>query len=160
MSGGIATEGFRMEKNYEEIAKRLYPNMKEMESGMSFGSDYSPLLYHFGIPIIRIDDDDYQGNTWLLWHNGYILEEKFSYLMFGWGSCSGCDALLGCRSYREVGDLIEELEAAIKFFPSTEEALEFFNTHDWQGDFSRGWETKTFVALCKVYLTAVQGRGG
>jgi hypothetical protein len=39
--------------------------------------------------LLDVSDHDYQGETRLLIRD----ETRFGYLRFGWGSCSGCDAL-------------------------------------------------------------------
>ena len=114
-------------------------------------SDYQPMLDAFGKIAIQIDDDDYQGDSRLLYdENG-----KIGVLIFGWGSCGGCDALLACDSLEEVQELCDSLQGAIKWFDDKKQALEYFTNHDWQGDYS--WyqtETKEFINKCIEYLSA------
>lgn len=99
--------------------------------------DYQPLLLSLGFSILlQVDDDDYQGDSYLLLQVG----PKFGILIFGWGSCSGCDALQGCNSYEEVETLRQELFAKIRWFADGILCLEYVNTHDWEGEFS--WFTK------------------
>lgn len=115
--------------------------------------DYQPMLEAFGKIAIQVDDRCYQGDSRLLYdENG-----KIGYLIFGWGSCSGCDALQACDSIEEVQELCDELQDDIKWFDSKKEALEWFTTHDWEGDFfSSTEETNEFVQKCIEYLQEVE----
>ena len=61
--------------------------------------DYEQLIESIGIQIIvSVSDDGWQGDTRLLFYE----EDKYGFLVFGWGSCSGCDALQACQSKKEV----------------------------------------------------------
>jgi hypothetical protein len=119
--------------------------------------DYQPMLDAFGKIAIQVDDHDYQGDSRLLYdENG-----KIGFLIFGWGSCSGCDALQACDTLEEVQKLCDGLQSEIHWFDNREEALKWFLTHDWEGDYS--WyadETKKFVRKCKEYLSQVTKQKG
>lgn len=82
--------------------KEVYPDFGEY-----FGAwDYKPLLESFDYEILlQVDDDDYQGDSRILFKN----DDMFGVLIFGWGSCSGCDALQACSSLEEVDDLRKNL---------------------------------------------------
>ena len=115
--------------------------------------DYQPMLNAFGKIAIQVDDNDYQGDSRLL----YFENGKIGVLIFGWGSCSGCDALQACGSLEEVQELCDSLQEDIKWFDDKKQALEYFTNHDWHGDYS--WhqaETKEFVNKCIEYLSAVR----
>lgn len=105
--------------------------------------DYQPMLIEFGEIILQIDDADYSGDSRVLYRdNG-----KYGYLHFGWGSCSGCDALQACDSIEKVQELMNDLFQSIKWFENKSECLNFFLNHDWQGDYSYFLnEQKEFVA--------------
>lgn len=79
----------------------------------------------------RLDDNDYQGDTRALIKGK---DGRYGYLKFGWGSCSGCDALQACRSYENLGELISELQQAVRWGTATD-ILTFLRTHDWAGDY-------------------------
>ena len=129
-------------------AELLYPDCKR-ESYFSAPGDYSPMLESFGSIVLKVDDDDYQGDSRVLYRAGY----KIGYLQFGWGSCSGCDALQGCDSYAEIDSLMDGLQAAIIWFDSAQLALEYFNTHDWKGDYSYHTDgQEEFIRLAKELL--------
>ena len=125
--------------------RELYPEDE------CYWSDYQPMLDAFGNIAVQVDDDDYQGDSRVLYdENGEI-----GLLIFGWGSCSGCDALQACGSLEEVQELCDKLQEDIKWFDDKKQALEYFTSHDWQGDYS--WhqtETKEFVNKCIEYLLA------
>lgn len=98
--------------------------------------EYQPMLNAFGPIALQVDDDDYQGDSRVLYHEG----ERWGYLQFGWGSCSGCDALQECASIKEVQKLADGLETQIRWFENAKEALHFFQKHDWETDYSWGTE--------------------
>ena len=120
------------------------------DNKMSFWYDYQPMLYVFGNIAVQVDDEDYQGDTRVLYNE----DGKIGFLRFGWGSCSGCDALQGCyHDYDELQQLCDRLQNDIQWFDTPNEALTFFKTHDWEGDYDcESVETKTFVYMCIGYL--------
>lgn len=95
-------------------------------------TEYTPMLEEFGEIIIRVDVDDYQGDSYLIYKDG----DRYGYLSFGWGSCSGCDALQGCCSIREVQELMDKLYNDIIWFDSKVLLKEYFNTKDWSLEWS------------------------
>lgn len=119
-------------------------------------SEYDPLLASFGYEIVlKVDDDDYQGDSRILYRDG----QRFGILTFGWGSCSGCDALQACDNLEEVEELRADLHSQIKWFASPSEALHYINTHDWEGDYC--WnqaETHKFISDAKILLAAREER--
>jgi len=121
--------------------KDVYPTIDD--EAPSF-YDYSPLLTSFGYEIfLKVDDTDYQGDSRLLFKDG----ERIGLLIFGWGSCSGCDALQACGSFNEVEVLRAQLHEQIKWFESKAEARNYFLTHDWAGDYhGESEETVQFIA--------------
>lgn len=131
--------------------KRLYKNANT--------GDYQPMIEAFGTIVLQIDEDDYQGDSWVLYrdfnygNNFDVPGFKIGYLEFGWGSCSGCDALQACDSLDEIQELADELEQSIKWFDTEEEALDWFINHDWEGDWSgNNFAKKAFVEMARAYL--------
>ncbi len=134
-----------------KTAKELYPEC-QLDDRFSSPADYNPIIGNLGNVILQIDDNDYQGDSRCLY---YRADGAIGYLQFGWGSCSGCDSLQACSSYDDIDQLIIELRDSIRWFSNKEEALHFFNTHDWKGDYSgRSEEQKEFVDKAKALLTA------
>ena len=116
--------------------------------------DYYPLLKSFGYEIIlKVDDDDYQGDSRVLYKNNNCI----GFLIFGWGSCSGCDALQACNSMSEVEELRLSLLHCIKWFISPEKALEYFLDKDWETEYYwHATETKEFVAKAIELLNKIK----
>lgn len=134
-----------MENEFTEVAKKLYPGE---DNFFSIG-DYDPIINHLGKVVIKVDDENYSGDSRVLYSSD---NDNFGYLQFGWGSCSGCDALQACDNYEEVGRLIEELQAKVIWKPR-QEMLNFFTEHDWEGNYSWHEEMqKLFVAKVIDYL--------
>ena len=101
-------------------------------------SDYTPMLEQFGEILIRVDDGDYQGDSYLI----YKKENSYGYLRFGWGSCSGCDALQACNTIQEVQNLMDTLYNDIIWFVSLAELKKYFANKDWELEYS--WHIEGF----------------
>jgi len=127
-----------------------YPELIEETEYFYTLSNYQPLIESYGFDILlQVDDSDYQGDSRILYRDG----NRYGLLIFGWGSCSGCDALQSCNSIQDVENLQKELFEKIKWFDPVGECLWYFNTHDWDGDYSTNdIETKEFVEKAKVLL--------
>ena len=111
--------------------------------------DYQPMVEAFGNVVVQVDDDDYQGDTRVLYDNN----GKIGHLVFGWGSCSGCDALQACETLDDVQELCNMLENSIIWFNSKAGALKWFEAHDWEGSWE--WhcdETKKYINQSIEYL--------
>jgi hypothetical protein len=95
--------------------KALYPEVAkdEAEYGhVSHESDYQPIIDSFGVVLVQVDDRNYEGDTRVI----YEKDGRYGFLVFGWGSCSGCDALQACRSLQEIAELGDQLERSVKWF--------------------------------------------
>lgn len=129
-----------------EDIRSIYPGLEEPFYGPG---DYSPILLSFDAEIVlAADDQDYQGDSYVLYRRG----DSFGVLIFGWGSCSGCDALQACNTYKELDQLRNNLYDSIGW-DTAKNIQKYFNEHDWEGDFS--WsskECKQWVADCKKYF--------
>lgn len=90
---------------------------------------YRKVVEDFGYEIIlEVTDQDYQGDSRFVLRDGY----RYGYLYFGWGSCSGCDALQACNSDDDLGKLRAELRGKIVWFDSRKKTREFLETRDWE----------------------------
>ena len=56
---------------------------------------------------------------------------RYGILIFGWGSCSACDALQACRNWEEVAALRDDIARGIRWFESAGDALAYVREHDW-----------------------------
>lgn len=100
-------------------------------------ASYQEILDDIGDILVQVDDEDYQGDSRVLYQKGNL----YGILIFGWGSCSGCDALQGCGSKEEVVELANSLtDIDWKTF---EEMKKYIETHDWEGDYS--WHEEGMV---------------
>ena len=88
-------------------ASTLYPEY----TGGYGPYDYDPMIASFGDILLKVDDDDYQGDSRVL----YKKDGLYGVLVFGWGSCSGCDALQGCQSVAELDELIADTRNLIRW---------------------------------------------
>lgn len=113
---------------------------------------YQPILNSFGHIIIQIDDQKHSGDSRILYLDESYSLNKYGILVFGWGSCSGCDALQSCESFEEIDSLIVELNNKILWFDSKSLALNYFLSHDWKGDFDNSPESNVFQSLCISFL--------
>lgn len=123
----------------------LYPDMEEPFYGPG---DYTPIVNAIGTRILRVDQENWQGDTWVLYRdNG-----RWGYLCFGWGSCSGCDALQACSTYAELQSLANDIEASVQWKPLAE-MREWFQTHDFEGDWAWTYdEFQKFVRRAREVL--------
>jgi hypothetical protein len=99
--------------------------------------------------VLRVDDNDYQGDTRLLLTDG----ERWGLLTFGWGSCSGCDAFQACQTLTEFVELQQSLWNDIHWEASAAELLAYVDGKDWDLDYS--WHEdagRTFVAKVREWL--------
>lgn len=134
-----------------KTAKELYPEYykEELENGSFYGPyEYTPILEQFGDIIYKIDDKDWQGDSRVF----YKKENKYGFLIFGWGSCSGCDALQACATTKDIQSLIDQLNNDIKWFDSLQEIKKYFSEKDWGLEFcGHQNETKKFIKFVENY---------
>lgn len=100
-------------------ARELYG--KELDASWFCVSSYQPMIDSFGEVLVQVDDNDYQGDTRVV----YYKDGQYGFLNFGWGSCSGCDALQACENEEEVNKLIDSLEQDVKWFDSLQELKDY-----------------------------------
>ena len=127
-----------------KTALELYPNQyKEGDDVYHVGPyDYQPIIDSYGEILIQVDDEDYEGDTRVLLYG----ELGYGVLIFGWGSCSGCDSLQACKSYEEIDELIKDFYHDIKWFRSLETCQTWARNRDWDLQYSwRSDRTKEFV---------------
>lgn len=87
----------------------------------------------------------YHGDAHVLFQD----QESNAYglLIFGFGSCSGCDALAACATLQELETLREGMCRKIWWGPSATELLDYIVTKDWKGEYSgHVRESRNFVA--------------
>lgn len=108
--------------------------------------DYEDLLDSFEYDVVlSADDNDYQGDSYRVFKNGNM----YGLLVFGWGSCSGCDALQDAdespNREMEVLGLRSDLHDSI-IWNSFEDMAEYVQNKDFEGEFYyHTWEGRKFV---------------
>lgn len=113
--------------------REVYPG-REDELGFDPVRDYGPLLESLGYEIVlRADDADPRGSS----GDSRVLyradANRYGVLIFGWGSCAGCDALQACRSYEEIEELRRSLLEQI-IWGTPEELLQWANSEGRETD--------------------------
>lgn len=110
---------------------------------------YDEILAKLEGKIVRQHEiGEYRGDWYILFQN----KRRWGFLVFGWGSCSGCDALQDCRSQSDVIALIRELREKTQWFNTRKQLVAFLKTHDWDGDacanrIERASLIKSWIAL-------------
>lgn len=98
--------------------------------------NYQPIIESFGPILVQVDQNDYQGDSYVVYGNSW--DAPIRYLVFGWGSCSGCDALQGCNSYEEVDRLIDSMRLKIRDFASVSAFRDYYRQsmsgYEWYVD--------------------------
>ena len=119
--------------DWAKIAKQLYPpdDLYE-EYGRTIVYDYGPIVEYFGNVVCTVDVGEYQGDTLVLYE---FDDGTYGLLVFGWGTCHVCDALQGCNSYNEIGELIEDLYNSIKRFNTAEVAFWYIAEKPWENEY-------------------------
>lgn len=131
------------------IVNTIYPNYTEGEELY----DYQPILNSLGEILLQIDDDDYSGDSRILIKK----DNRYGILIFGWGSCSGCDALQACDNTTELEELIFKIESDVKWFDTKNDVLNYLKNHDWIGDYSFNQkETKDFLNKAYTLLDKIK----
>lgn len=129
-----------------KTAQELYP--QDPKSNWFDVGDYQPIIDNFGNVLVQVDDNDYQGDSRIL----YEKDGKYGFLIFGWGSCSWCDALQACGNIESVQALMDGLQNDIKWFDSLDELKAYFSNKDWELEWSfNSDETKAFIQQVLEY---------
>ena len=103
---------------------------------------------------------DYSGDALMILRRG----NEFGLLIFGYGSCSGCDALQACGDYKELYELREALYNSI-IWKEYSEFMDYLKNKDWDaefycaGDKKRNTVIKKFVkeSKSKMLMTHLSG---
>lgn len=128
--------------------------MKDLDNKNCYG--YEGLIDSFEVDVVLSEhDDDYQGDSFYLLRDA---DDRYGYLVFGWGSCSGCDAFEAASDDVSWGsnptaliDLRDELWNDVSWFDSLDNLRAYFVENDvklqWYG----------YRSTFKVFLERVNG---
>lgn len=130
-------------------AEELYPRHAAETEDYFYGPcDYQPIINALGNILIQVDDNDYQGDSRVLLKNG----GQYGLLIFGWGSCSGCDALQSCTNMSQVQDVIDSMVNNVRWFLSLDDLKKYVAAKDWELEYSYHCdETKAFITKVLEY---------
>lgn len=76
----------------------------------------------------EVHHGEYQGDSQVLLKDG----DRYGYLVYEWGSCSGRDALEACHTVEEATELRDQLASAVVWFDSAAELSDFLKNRDWK----------------------------
>ncbi len=124
-------------------------NTREENDYWYFSGSYGELIDSFEIEtLIEVHDHDYQGDSRYLFKSG----EEYGILIFGWGSCSGCDSLEACSTFEEVVRLRDVLWDSTEWH-TFDDMKTYVETRDWEGQyFYHDKESKEFINAVKSYF--------
>lgn len=104
--------------------------------------------------VLNVDSGDYTGDSFYLVKDG----DRFGLLTFGWGSCSGCDALAGCYTVEQATKLRDEIYGQIHWEDNAAALLGYVDTKDWELDWSWNDEAgQKFITDTKERLVRIAG---
>lgn len=106
--------------------------------------EYEELVDSMGVKVLHsVDIGQYEGDTMSLVKEGC----RYGLLVYGWGSCSGCDAAQGCRTVKEATELRDQIWNEIhwedskksmhKYISDKDLALEWYGTLDDKGEVAK-----------------------
>lgn len=130
---------------YEDADLRLARELFPQQDSYFQAYEYERIYRALGSVVWEEDFGDYQGDT-------LVLYEGFRTLTFGWGSCSGCDALQACSGHEDVAELIADLRRSIIDHKDLGGLVAWLRTQEAAGGvhYSADWtfiELKMLVAL-------------
>lgn len=126
------------------------------DEGYSYVTDYMPIIRSFGGVLIEIADDGYHGDSYILYTKHGPTSQLYGILVFGWGSCSGCDALQACDTWEDVAELYNQLESQIKWFTESE-ARAYVKNKDWSAEWFVNRETgAAFVGALRYFFNVAE----
>lgn len=101
---------------------------------------YEDIVKRFGEIVLDEHEDGYSGDSFyvlkrVLGRVGTALANgqdttEWGFLVVGWGSCSGCDALQAVGSYNDLQELVDGLEASVRWFKNKNMLKVWSKQHD------------------------------
>jgi hypothetical protein len=99
--------------------------------------------------LVEYKEQDYQGDYLFLLRDG----DRYGFLTFGFGSCSGCDALQGCDSKDEMIALRDNMYRSIRWEDSANAMVCYLLSKEYETE----WYRDEFVPFRAQALAALQG---
>jgi len=136
------------------VTKNEFEALDDVKASRFHGYDYNELIDTMKVEIyVQADDQDYQGDSIYLIRkrNANADGEKyFGILVFGWGSCSGCDSAQAVENAQEATALRNDLYNGIVWVGSTlDDVRRYVDKRDWKGTWLNDNLVKDFQAQVK-----------
>ncbi len=114
---------------------------------------YEELIQSMEIEIIhQADIGDYQGDTFAVVRDG----DRYGYLSYGWGSCTGCDAAAACSTVAEATELRDQIWNGIRWEDSAAALLAWMDGKDWSLDWEWSEDRfQKFISEAKEQLVRI-----
>jgi len=127
---------FDLELNpFELLESNPLPDVKDEWGDYSYS--YEDLLKSITDKVEWLVEGGYQDYQGDFYYFGKDQQGAFYFVVGGYGSCSGCDALQACDTYEDLIELRSELKRSIRKFDSLEEFEGWFNNDaqtEWYND--------------------------
>ena len=125
--------------------------VKPEYNGLPGTVSYSTLTNQLGNPLVTVSTADYSGDTYILMAN---TKGDFGVLTFGWGSCSGCDALEAAyHDWDALQRVADDVERSVRWYGSRAEVLDYLQSENRKFEHSWGSaEYQDFIAKAIEYL--------
>lgn len=114
---------------------------------------YTPMLHEFGEILMRVEDSDDVGDTFILYKRKK--DGALGYLAFGWTSTAADDAYECCETIEEMQELMDDLYNSIIWFKNHNEAFAWFNAEErekWEGYYYSNSVYLGFLENVRHYL--------
>ena len=108
---------------------------------------YEQVIDHFGTVLHMTQQGSYSGDYFVVYDGG---DGKRGWLAFGYGSCSGCDALQGCDTPEEVTQLVADLRKSIEWFASEEDLVAYLDGRYLEGNPKWWYENKGVTEMLGI----------
>ena len=112
----------------ETLARRLYPDT-DWDDGYVYVSGYGPMVEAAGEVLLWVTTGSYQGDYHVLLRGP---GGDFGYISIGYGSCAGCDALQGCDTAEQIGQLAEGIQFGIRWEVDASAMRKWLLERDWE----------------------------
>lgn len=117
--------------DYTEIAKKLYPLT---DDGYTEFYEYAPIVNYLGTPVFQDGWGEWQGDAFIVIRK----DSRWGFICIGYGSCTGCDALQGCHTHEELGELISNIERSVHWTDTKDQLVEWLYSDsrslEWYGN--------------------------
>jgi len=103
--------------NKKPVNKETFPD--SVYESWNGSPSHRELIESLGVEVYREERfGSYQGDMIMIlkdtYSNNIEYITHYGFLIFGYGSCSGCDSLLACESFEDLEELRNRYESQIK----------------------------------------------